>query len=48
MCYKLVKLETKVKVIFGTVEFRHAYLQILVVLAEDNIINRLQVMAGAL
>jgi hypothetical protein len=30
------------------VEFRHAYLQILTVSADDKIINGLQVMAGAL
>ncbi len=47
-CYKLMKLETKQKVISGTVEFRHAYLQIPVGLADDKIINGLQVMAGAL
>ncbi len=43
-CYKLVKLETKQKVISDTVKFRHAYLQIPVVLADD----KMQVMAGAL
>ncbi len=47
-CYKLVKLETKQKVISGMVEFGNAYLQIPVVLADDKIINRLQVMADAL
>jgi hypothetical protein len=47
-CYKLMKSETKQKVIFDTVEFRHAYLQIPAVLADDKIINGLQVMAGAL
>jgi hypothetical protein len=46
--YKLVKSETKQKVISDTVEFRHAYLQIPAVLADDKIINRLQVMAGVL
>jgi hypothetical protein len=30
-CYKLLKSETKQKVIFDTVEFRHAHLQIPVV-----------------
>jgi hypothetical protein len=43
-----MKLEIKHKVISDTVEFRHAYLQIPAVLAEDEIINGLQVMAGAL
>jgi hypothetical protein len=43
-----VKSETKQKVISNTVEIRHAYLQIPVVLADDKIINGLQVMAGAL
>jgi hypothetical protein len=43
-----VKSETKQKVISDTVEFRHAYLQIPVVSADDKIINGLQVMAGAL
>jgi hypothetical protein len=47
-CYKLVKSETKQKVISDTVEFRHAYLQIPVVSVYDKIINGLQVMAGAL
>jgi hypothetical protein len=47
-CYKLVKSETKQKVISNTVEFRHAYLQISTVLEDDKIINGLQVMAGAL
>ncbi len=47
-CYKLVKLETKQKVISNMVEFRHAYLQIPAVSADDKIINGLQVMAGAL
>jgi hypothetical protein len=47
-CYKQVKLETKQKVISDTVEFRHAHLQILAVLANNKIINELQVMAGAL
>jgi hypothetical protein len=47
-CYELVKLETKQKVISNTVEFRHAYLQIPAVSADDKIINELQVMAGAL
>jgi hypothetical protein len=46
-CYKLVKLETKQKVISNTVEFRHAYLKIPAVLADDKIINGLKVMAGA-
>ncbi len=46
--YELVKLETKQKVISNMVEFRHAYLQIPAVLANDKIINGLQVMAGAL
>ncbi len=47
-CYKLVKSETKQKVISNTVEFRHAYLQIPAVSVNDKIINGLQVMAGAL
>ncbi len=47
-CYKLVKFETKQKVISDTVEFRHAYLQIPAVLADDKIISGLQVMDGAL
>jgi hypothetical protein len=47
-CYKLVKLETKQKVISNTLEFRHACLLIPVVLADDKIVNGLQVMAGAL
>ncbi len=47
-CHKLVKSETKQKVISDTVKFRHAYLQIPAVLVEDKIINGLQVMAGAL
>jgi hypothetical protein len=47
-CYELVKSETKQKVISNTVEFRHAYLQIPAVLVDDKIINKLQVMAGAL
>ncbi len=47
-CYELVKSETKQKVISNTVEFRHAYLQIPAVSADDKIINGLQVMAGAL
>jgi hypothetical protein len=47
-CYKCVKLETNQKVISNAVNFRHAYLQIPAVLADDKIINRLQVMAGAL
>jgi hypothetical protein len=45
-CYKLVKSGTKQKVISNTVEY--AYLQIPAVLADDKIINELQVMAGAL
>ncbi len=45
-CYELVKSETKQKVISKMVEFRHTYLQIPVVLADDKIINVLQVMAG--
>jgi hypothetical protein len=47
-CYKLVKLETKKKVISNRVEFRHAYLQIPALSVDDKVINRLQVMAGAL
>jgi hypothetical protein len=47
-CYKLVKSETKQKVIINKVEFRHAYLQIPAVLVDNKIINGLQVMAGAL
>jgi hypothetical protein len=43
-CYKLVKLETKQKVISDTAKFRHAYLQIPAVSADDKIINGLQVM----
>jgi hypothetical protein len=46
--YELVKLETKQKVISNTVEFRHAYLQIPAVSANDKFINGLQVMAGVL
>ncbi len=38
-CYKLVKSETRQKIISDTVEFRHAYLQIPAVLADDKIIN---------
>ncbi len=47
-CYKLVKSETKQKVISNTVQFRHAYLQIPAVSAEDKILNGLQVMVGAM
>jgi hypothetical protein len=47
-CYKLVESETKQKVNSETVEFRHTYLQIPAVLADDKIINGLQVMADAL
>ncbi len=47
-CYKLVKSETKQKVISDMVEFRHAYLQIPVVSADVKIINWLQGMTGAL
>ena len=47
-CYKLVKSETKQKVTSNMVEFRHAYLQIPVVLVDDKIINGLQVMADVL
>jgi hypothetical protein len=47
-CYELVKLEMKQKIISDTVEFRHAYLQIPAVSVDDKIINKLQVMAGAL
>jgi hypothetical protein len=47
-CYKLVKSETKQKVISDTVQFRHAYLQIPAVSAEDKILNGLQVMVGAM
>ncbi len=47
-CYKLVKSETKQKVISNTVEFRHTYLHIPAVLVDNKIINRLQVMVGAL
>jgi hypothetical protein len=43
-----VKLETKQKVISNTVEFRHVYLQIPAVLADDKIINGLQVMERTL
>jgi hypothetical protein len=46
-CYVLMKSETKQKVISNTVKIRHAYLQIPAVLADDKIINGLQVMAGA-
>ena len=35
-CYELVKSGTKQKVISGTVQFRHVYLQIPAVSAEDN------------
>jgi hypothetical protein len=35
-CYKLVKSETKQKVISNTVEFRHTYLQIPAVLVDDK------------
>jgi hypothetical protein len=35
-CYKLVKLETKQRVISDLVEFRHAYLQIPAVLEDDK------------
>jgi hypothetical protein len=48
MCYKLVKLETKQKVISNTVQFSHAYLQIPAVSVEDKILNGLQVMVGML
>jgi hypothetical protein len=44
-CYKLVKLETKQKVISNAVELRHAYLQIPVVSPDDKTINGLQVLA---
>ncbi len=47
-CYKLVKLEMKQTVISDTVQFRHAYLQIPAVSAEDKILNGLQVMVGTL
>ncbi len=47
-CYKLVKSETKQKVISDTVQFRHAYLKIPAVSAEDKILNGLQVMVGAM
>jgi hypothetical protein len=47
-CYKLMKLETKQKAISNVVKFRHAYLQITAVLADDKIINGPQVMVGAL
>jgi hypothetical protein len=47
-CYKLVRLETKQKVISDTNDFRHTYLQIPVLLADDKITNGLQVMVGAL
>ena len=43
-----MKSETKQKVISNTVEFRHAYLHIPAVLVDNKIINRLQVMVGAL
>jgi hypothetical protein len=43
-----MKLETKQKVISNIIEFRHAYLQRPAVLADDKIINGLQMMAGAL
>jgi hypothetical protein len=35
-------------VIYNTMEFRHAYLQILAVLVDNKIINGIQVMAGGL
>jgi hypothetical protein len=47
-CYKLVKSETKQKVISNTVKFKLTYLQIPVVLVDDKINNGLQVMAGAI
>ncbi len=47
-CYELMKLETKQKVISDMVKLRHTYLQIPAVLADDKIINGLQVTAGAL
>jgi hypothetical protein len=47
-CFELVKSETKQKVISDTVQFRHAYLQIPAVSAEDKILNGLQVMVGAM
>jgi hypothetical protein len=47
-CYKLIKSEMKQKVISNTGEFRHTYLQIPAVSADDKIINGLQVMEGAL
>jgi hypothetical protein len=47
-CYELVKSNTKQKVISDTVRFRHAYLQIPAVSAEDKIRNGLQVMVGSM
>jgi hypothetical protein len=47
-CYELVKSDTKQKVISDTVQFRHAYLQIPAVSAEDKILNGLQVMVGSM
>jgi hypothetical protein len=47
-CYKLVKMDTKQKVILDTVEFRHAYLNVPAVSFEDKITNGLQVMVGVL
>ena len=45
-CYKLVKSETKQKVISATVEFSHAFLQIPAVFVDDKVINGLQMMAS--
>ncbi len=47
-CWELVKADTKQKVISDTVEFRHAYLKIPAVSAEDKILNGLQVMVGSM
>jgi len=41
-CYELVKSDKKQKVISDTVQFRHAYLQIPKVSAEDKILNGLR------
>jgi hypothetical protein len=47
-CYELVKSDTKQNIISDTVRFRHAYLQIPAVSAEDKILNGLQVMVGSM
>ena len=47
-CYKLVKSETKQKVISDTVQFRHANLQIPAVSAKDKILHGLEVMVSVM